>query len=318
MSSSFQIPLFAIVGFTPRQPPEIIPQKSYVHNRCQAPALDTSGFVWYDPTMGRPPRIEFEGAVYHILARGNNRRPIFRDQDDRDAFLGIVGGLIPKYDIVVHGYVLMGNHYHLLLETRRPNLSGAMHHLNSSYANIYNRRHGLSGHVLGGRYKSHLIQKDRYLLAVSRYIHLNPVRAGMVQEPEQYAGSSYCEYIGRRAGVGWLTCDWLLEQFADDTKQARRLYRDFVKEGMREAENPWKSLKWGLIIGDDGFVEEIREKFLGGPQLPTTEMHPSFSESISSDDLLTAAARQFDIEERALTEPGRRDNLARLVCIYMF
>ncbi len=259
--------------------------------------------------MGRPARIEFEGAVYHVLARGNERRAIFADEDDCDSFVTILADLSQRYDVAVHGYVLMKNHYHLLIETRRPNLGKTMHHLNSAYAGGFNRRHNRIGHLLEGRYKAHLIEKDRYLLAVSRYIHLNPVRAGIVDRPEQYAASSYAEYIGERKGGGWLTCDWILEQFSTDTRQAKRLYKDFVDEGSETAENPWQSLKGGLILGGKNFTDEIREKF-------PAESHRAAGPG-HLEDVIAAVAKQFGVEEHTLTEPGRRDNWARQVSMHL-
>ena len=141
--------------------------------------------------MGRPIRIQYPGALYHVTSRGNERRDIFMDGDDRRKFLGIISDYHDRYGIVLHCYVFMDNHYHLVLETPLGNLVKVMHGLNSSYTGYFNRRYARTGHVFQGRYKAIVVDKDAYLLELSRYVHLNPVRGGVVNRPEKYAWSSY-------------------------------------------------------------------------------------------------------------------------------
>lgn len=136
--------------------------------------------------MARPLRIEFEGAVYHITARGNERKKIYLSKSDYEKFLKYLGDTKKKYNIVIHCYVLMSNHYHLIIETPEANLSRAMHYINGSYTTYFNIKRKRSGHLFQGRFKSILVDKDNYLLELSRYIHLNPVRAGIVEKPEDY------------------------------------------------------------------------------------------------------------------------------------
>lgn len=136
--------------------------------------------------MARQPRIEYEGAFYHITSRGNLKGKIFFEQTDREKFLNILKITRVRYAYYLHAYVLMDNHYHLLIETPLPNLNQAMQNINTSYTVYINKKYGRSGHLFQGRYKAIVIDKDSYLLTVSRYIHLNPVSAGIVEAPEQH------------------------------------------------------------------------------------------------------------------------------------
>src|SRR4030043_1793691 len=141
--------------------------------------------------MSRPLRIQYAGAVYHITSRGNARKAIFKDDRDRKVFLNIVEEVKDRYHWLCHTYCLMNNHYHLLVETPDGNLSEGMRQLNGVYTQVFNRRHRRAGHLFQGRYKAILVQKDSHLLEVSRYVVLNPVRAGTVERPDQWKWSSY-------------------------------------------------------------------------------------------------------------------------------
>ncbi|MBI5115536.1 transposase [Candidatus Poribacteria bacterium] len=266
--------------------------------------------------MARPLRIEYEGAVYHITARGNEKKAIFRDEADYETFLELLKQLPERFAVVIHGYVLMTNHYHILVETPQPNITRAMHYLNSTYTGYFNRVHRHAGHVLQGRYKAFLIQKDRYLLAVSRYIHLNPVRAGLVARPEAYKWSSYSQYLGRRRADGWLSRAWVLEQYSKDPAQARRLYRRFVEEGIQAPENPFKSLVAGLVLGTEVFVEEIKKRLSidRHRDVPQTR---TLARNLTYEDILAMVAEQVGGEEKAIIARGRRDVFARGVCLYL-
>ena len=141
--------------------------------------------------MSRPLRLEAPGEFFHVLARGNDRGTIFADDADREPFLGLVAETVERYFVTCHAYCLMGNHYHLILQPSRSNLSAAMRFLNGEYAQRYNRRHGRTGHLFEGRFKNLLIDRDAYLKELSRYIVLNPVRASLVRAPEEWRWSSY-------------------------------------------------------------------------------------------------------------------------------
>jgi len=154
--------------------------------------------------MSRPLRVEFPGALYHLTARGNNKDEIFLNDDDRLCFLELFGQEIEQQRWICYAYCLMDNHYHLLVETPEGNLVNGMRRLNGRYTQTFNRRHGHVGHVFQGRYKSILVEKDAYLFELSRYIVLNPVRAGMVEVPEAYAWSSYQSAVGLTDSPAWL------------------------------------------------------------------------------------------------------------------
>ncbi|MHB8881580.1 MAG: transposase [Thermodesulfovibrionales bacterium] len=214
--------------------------------------------------MARPLRIEYSGAFYHITARGNERKEIFRDDKDRERFLGYLETAVGRYSAVIHVYCLMGNHYHLLLSTPEGNLSQIMRHINGGYTTYFNKRHNRAGHLLQGRYKAILVDADPYAGELSRYIHLNPVRAGMVSQAEEYAWASYKDYIGKTKTPRWLTVDWLLQFFGKKTTEARKAYRFFVEAGVSSAEDPLENTASTLILGSTEFIDNIREKHLNG------------------------------------------------------
>ena len=215
--------------------------------------------------MARPLRIEYPGAFYHITARGNEQKDIFRDDKDRQRFLSYIETASGRYKAVIHVYCLMSNHYHLLLSTPEGNLAQIMRHINGGYTTWFNKRHNRFGHLFQGRYKAILVDADVYAGELSRYIHLNPVRAGMVRQPDQYKWSSYAAYSGKTSAPRWLTTDWLLQYFGKKTADAQKAYCFFIAAAMTEAdEDPLKKATSTLILGKTDFVEEIREKYLGG------------------------------------------------------
>lgn len=207
--------------------------------------------------MARPLRIEYPGAVYHITSRGNARMPIFEDDYDRTVFFNVLQDVVKRYNWVCHAYCLMDNHYHLLMETVDPTLSMGMRHLNGVYTQRHNRRHHRVGHVLQGRFKSILVERDSYLLELCRYVVLNPVRAGSVKDASSYRWSSYKATAGFSKPTQFLTVDWILSQFAMDRKRAQQEYRQFVLAGM-EVASPWEELKAHCILGGKEFFEKIR------------------------------------------------------------
>ncbi len=214
--------------------------------------------------MSRPLRIEIEGAFYHITARGNEKRPIFLVERDFTRFLGRLEGIHERYGVLIHSYVLMTNHYHLLLETPRGHLSAALHDLNTAYTNYFNRRHDRVGHLFEGRYRSILVDKDNYLLELSRYIHLNPVRARLVKEPETYRWSSYSSYLSPKSSPEWLRSEDVLGQLDNHLAKGRRKYRQFVEEGLRkEIRDPLKEVNAGIALGGERFWEEVKKRLEG-------------------------------------------------------
>lgn len=150
--------------------------------------------------MSRPLRIEYPGAFYHVTARGNERKDIFADDRDQERFLFYVNAAFERYKARIHAYCLMSNHYHLLIETPVGNLAQTMRHINGLYTTYFNVKRNRNGHLFQGRYKAILVEKDEYAGELSRYIHLNPVRAKIVERPEDYEWSSYRSYIETKRG----------------------------------------------------------------------------------------------------------------------
>jgi REP element-mobilizing transposase RayT len=208
--------------------------------------------------MARPIRTEYEGGFYHVTSRGNARQNIFADAEDYRTFLIILADVVERYRWLVHAYCLMGNHYHLLIETPQANLSQGMRQLNGVYTQKYNRRHDCVGHLFQGRYKAFIVEKDAYLLELSRYITLNPVRAKLVSLPEDWPWSSYGATAGMKPQESFLHTDWLLGVFSPSKVQARELYATFVKEGLNK-ESPLKEARGGLILGRDNFIEKVHQ-----------------------------------------------------------
>ena len=267
--------------------------------------------------MARPLRIEYAGAVYHVTSRGNERKAIFRDDEDREKFLSLLSETPKRFGVLIHGYVLMGNHYHLLLETSRPNLQWMMQYLNTAYTVYFNRKHHRAGHLLQGRYKASLIDKDSYLLSVSRYVHLNPVRAGMVNWPEEYRWSSYREYIGRNKHSAWLSRSWVFEQFSGGTTRARQhCYKEFVEDALGGLDNPFASLRAGSVLGSERFFEEIKRKLAVEKDSDVSQSR-RFAEAISGDALIRFVAAGYGIEEHEITGVRGWGNRARRVCMYL-
>jgi len=238
--------------------------------------------------MARPLRIERAGGWYHVTARGNERRDIYRDDRDRRHFLELMEEMVAIFRVRVHAYVLMNNHYHLMVELTEANLSRTFQWLNVSYSVWFNRRHGRSGHLFQGRFKSVAVSRDAWGLELSRYVHLNPVRVrglGMGKEergqsrqgvrgrpsPEMvrrrlevlrgYRWSSYRAYIGLEQEPEWLECKTIRRMGGGgEAKAQRRLYREYVETAVREGlkQTPWESPMDQVVLGPREFVEELK------------------------------------------------------------
>lgn len=223
--------------------------------------------------MARALRIEFEGAIYHLLARGNARQRIFGSDQDRIRFLGLLAQSAERFDVAVQGFVLMANHFHLLAQTRRGNLSRWMHWLMVSYTVYFNGRHGRSGHLFQGRYKSFLVEAGEYLLGLSRYIHLNPVRGSVIgngtpverrRRLRDFRWSSYRGYAGLEKPWAFVEETMVLGELGGARQGTRLRYRHFVEEGLvREIENPFEAVQWQTALGSETFAQQMRDRMHG-------------------------------------------------------
>ena len=233
--------------------------------------------------MARPLRLEFAGALYHVTSRGDGREPIFLDDADRHLFLGVLAEVVGDFNWAVHAYCLMGNHYHLLIETPDGNLSKGMRQLNGMYTQRFNRKRQRVGHVFQGRFKAILVQKESYLLELARYVVLNPVRARMVRRAEQWPWSSYQATAGLSEVPPWLHADWLLSAFSSRRKQATTAYASFVAEGKNQP-SPWEQLRNQIFLGTEAFVVSMLGKIpadsvlRGVPAVQRRAMPPSLSQ----------------------------------------
>ena len=207
--------------------------------------------------MARPIRLEFPNALYHVMSHGNGGENIFVEDANRHAFLELLEELLSRYDVICSAYCLMDNHYHILMETPKANLSQLMRGLNGRYTKYFNKTYQRMGHVFHGRYKAIIVQKECYLLELSRYIVLNPVRAGMTDHPENYTWSSYCASIGKCICPEWLAADNLLGTFHDQRKVAIRLYQQYVREGIGQ---PFSgNVLQQTYLGDESFICEVQK-----------------------------------------------------------
>jgi putative transposase len=207
--------------------------------------------------MSRPLRIEFAGALYHITSRGDRREDVFEDDADRASFLSILDKTSNIHDWICHAYCLMDNHYHLLIETSNANLSKGMRQLNGVYTQTANRAHKQVGHVFQGRYKAILVERHNYLLELTRYVVLNPVRANMVRSAADWPWSSYLATVENSKGPDCLVTNWLLANFSQNKPEAIERYKAFVAEGLGEP-SIWSSLHKQIYLGNSAFVEEVQ------------------------------------------------------------
>jgi putative transposase len=226
--------------------------------------------------MSRPLRLEFAGALYHVTSRGDRREDIYESDADRQSFLNLLGDVCVRYNWRCHAYCLMGNHYHLLIETPDANLSKGMRQLNGVYTQICNRSNNRVGHVFQGRYKAILVEKQSYLLELSRYIVLNPVRAEMVRSAKDWRWSSYRAMAGQAKAEACLDVDWLLAGFGGVKSNAIKAYRRFISEGKGQP-SPWKELKNQVYLGSDNFVTSMVALIDGSKELdevPSSQRRP--------------------------------------------
>jgi len=216
--------------------------------------------------MSRPLRLELAGGLYHITSRGDHRDDIYIDDADRNKWLDTLGQVCQRYNWQCHAYCLMTNHYHIVVETVEGNLSQGMRQLNGVYSQYFNHTHHRVGHVFQGRYKGALVDKDSYLLELTRYVVLNPVRAHMVRKEIDWPWSSYRSMIGELHSPEWLETDWLLSQFSDQKKRAIVKYKEFVRAGVGQP-GIWDDLTQQIYLGDEHFLKEMQKVMDGQADL---------------------------------------------------
>lgn len=251
--------------------------------------------------MARPIRIEYDGAVYHVTSRGNARKAIYKDDEDREKFLKILEEVNRKYNWLCHAYCLMDNHYHLVIETPDGNLSKGMRQLNGLYTQSFNRSHRRVGHIFQGRYKAIVIEKESHLLEVCRYVVLNPVGAKAAQKPEEWKWSSYNATAGRARASKCLTVDWILGQFGSKRGDAERSYRDFVRAGIG-GEKILTQVKGQSVLGEEEYVGRIMEFVRGQRDIQEIPKQQRYLKRPGLDELF---------HNKGIKDKTKRNNLMR-------
>jgi putative transposase len=251
----------------------------------------------YNEFVSRPLRLEHPGALWHVTARGNERRLIFRDDADRREFLDVLARIVTLFRWRLHAWVLMGNHYHLLLETPEPTLSRGMRQLNGIFTQRFNRRHGRVGHLFQGRFHSVLVEKDSHLVELARYVVLNPVRAGLSKTASGWPWSSFRATAGLERPPAWLETRTTLEAFGTQRGRALERYRAFVSDGHRSRYDPWELVQGQIYLGGDRFREEAAARLKGKPvsrEVPRAQRVPLGVSGDVRRDLERAAGVSLD------------------------
>jgi putative transposase len=262
--------------------------------------------------MSRPYRLQGENCLYHIMSRGDDRKKIYTRAGDYGKFMDYILKAKEKYDFYLYAYCLMTNHFHLLLETRSPNISKIMHYIKGSYTTYYNLRHRRLGHVFQGRFKSLVVDKDSYFLGLSRYIHLNPVHAGIVKDPLEYVWSSYRGYMGKKD-------DYIdRDQMRRCLGMSRRTYQRFVLEGIQEPEDPLSKVYAGFLLGS---VKFIKDK-LRDLELQITSQDISYKRVLKDDEarseaMIAAVVTYYQVTIDELRRSKARPMRARQMLVYL-
>lgn len=276
--------------------------------------------------MSRPLRLEFPNAIYHVTSRGDRREPIYHDDLDRQACLDVLALAMERFDAQLLAYCLMGNHYHLVLHTRRANLSQLMRHVNGVYTQRFNRRHGLVGHLFQGRFKAILVDRDEYLLALCRYVERNPAAAGLVSEAGQWPWSSYRSHVLQAPAPHWLDIDglhgYLLgrpPRSAADRRTVAARYAAMVQEVSDSG--LWQTgLRQQVFLGDEAFVARMLRRAGPAPaserEIPRRQRSMPLAPdalsalSVSSSDRAAAMNHAYVAGGLTMTEIARHCGLS--------
>lgn len=268
--------------------------------------------------MARPLRIEIEDGLYHVTSRGWERRVIVKDDGDRQEWLKLLDRVAERYGWRFFAWVLMDNHFHLFLRTPNADLSAGMHDLNSGYASWFNRRHQRVGSLYQGRFKAILVEDESYAWTLSRYIHLNPVRAKMVKRPENHAWSSYRYFLRARGAPAWLDWQTVLDEMGKNRSRTRQAYRQFIAQGIKEdPASPLEQVVGKVLLGSADWVERMR-KTLGHvkpddnvPERGWLAWRPS------TEQIESAVAEAFGVDVDGLLAKRVRNNQARAAALYL-
>ena len=244
--------------------------------------------------MARQWRIEFPGAIYHVISRGNGGQDIFLTDDDRAMFLGLLEELSERFSIEIYAYVLMGNHYHILLKTIESNLSKAMQWFGTTYTRKFNLNNHINGHLFQGRFKSIIVENDAYLMRLSCYIHRNPLRAGIVDRLAEYKWSSYLFYGYKKESPDWLKTSNILDCLSKS--DPHKAYRKKMQEYAKENQSIWEDVKHGLIYGSQDFVKKLKDQYLSKEKNNELPQYNSLFREFVPEDLFVKGAEALNLD----------------------
>lgn len=265
--------------------------------------------------MARPLRIEYEGARYHVMNRGAGRQWVFNTDKQRQYFLLLLADTASRFNAQWHAYCLMGNHYHLLIRTPDGNLQRIMRHINGLYTQYFNRSEERDGALFRGRYKAILVEAQAYWAQLSRYVHRNPVEAGLVDKPEDYPWSSYPAYIEQAERPEWLTCRYVLQSLAGRGSQA--YYRNYVESGVDEEIAAFFAAgRQSPVLGSESFKQTLKvpSSAVDLPDLKRVRVRPT------AEQIVESCARHFVVDKQTILvcKRGRRArNPARAMAMYL-
>lgn len=267
--------------------------------------------------MSRPLRIEYDGAWYHVMNRGRRSERIFEDRNDYLMFIELLNDAIELWDVRISAYCLMSNHYHLLIQTPKGNLSRAMRHINGVYTQRFNRVHGLDGQLFRGRFKSIIVDGESYLLQLVRYIHRNPLRAGLSDHLHEYPWSSHKGYLSSAGKWGWLYKDIILSQLSSVKEVRIKAYKEFMnKDDSEDIMQVFGGRKWPIFLGDEKFVKWLKGKFF--KQKRNSQVPESFALSPDLVSIKKAVCLHYGIDDFELMKSRRgRFNEPRSMAIYL-
>jgi putative transposase len=246
--------------------------------------------------MARPLRLQYPGALFHVISRGDAKQRIFVNDNDRTLFVNLLGESVKRFEWILFAYAIMPNHFHLLVQLTRESLSRGMQWLNGTYALAFNQRHDRVGHVLQGRFKSPPVEKESYLLELIRYIVLNPVRANLVKRPEDDCWTSYRATAGLAPAPSWLAVDDVLLPFGPDRDLARAALRDFVNAAIGEETSLWKELFERCYIGGESWTQEMRDRIAVKPHNSEYPRDQRLIDMPSMPAIVGAVAQTFGVD----------------------
>ena len=266
--------------------------------------------------MARPLRIECRDGLYHVTSRGLERRRIARDDEDRGRWVDLLDTVATRRRWRVLAWALMGNHFHLFVRTPDANLSAGMHDLDSGCASGFNRRHGRRGPLFQGRFKAIVVESGQHEWELTRYIHLNPVRAGLATDPAAYRWSSCRSYFRASLAPDWLVWQEVLCHYGRTVRAARRTYRAFLAEGLASrVASPLRAVVASTLLGSPGFIERMRRRLAGW--IPDRDVPASraLAPGVSLETIERAVCAAYGVEAGGLHRRGRHDNEPRRLAV---